>query len=395
MNICFFSQEYPPNTHVGGIGTYTYNMAGAMAASGHTVHVIISGSNGFKSYTDNGVVIHPISQKNLKPLELSRLMYSIAAARELGRTGCKFDIVQASEYGSEAFWLSLHKQVPLVTRLATPSFLIEKLNGKTGSGRRPFCRFMEKQQTLRSDGIFTSTKALALAVAKEWEIRNEKISVIPNSIDISRVIRLGENGACPEELRGHPFMLYFGRLEERKGVRVLADALPAVFEQFNDVRMVFVGADLGYRGAPMQEYILARAGRHGSRVRFFDRLPHAELLPIVRAAKLVILPSLWEAFGFVSVEAMALGRPVIATSGSGFEEIIEKNVSGYLVEPGHCAPLAEQIIQCLGNESGLLKISSKARERAQDFEVSRMALRLIDYFEKVRARWLQQGGAEL
>jgi glycosyltransferase involved in cell wall biosynthesis len=116
---------------------------------------------------------------------------------------------------------------------------------------------------------------------------------------------------------------------------------------------------------------------------FFDNLQHQDLFPIVDSAKIVILPSLWEAFGFVCVEAMALGRPVIATSGSGFEEIIENNVSGYLVEPGDSDLLAQKIITALTNEEGLRRISVEAAKRARDFEASKVALNLLAYYKRV------------
>jgi glycogen synthase len=388
MNICFCSQEYPPDTHVGGIGTYTYNVASALAAIGHTVHVITSTPDRGRSYTDNGVAVYRIHHCNSRPLELSRLRYSRAVASQLNRMRCRFDLVQASEYASEAFWFSLHRRTPLVTRLATPTFMLQRLGGER-PGRR-FCAFLEKQQALRSDGIFSSTRALADAVSRGWTIDSGRIAVIPNSVDVSRIVRLAANGGCPEELHGRDFLLYFGRLEERKGIRVLADALPRVLEEFSSLLVLFVGADSGYHGKPLRDYIKTRAGGHSHRIRFFDNLPHSELLPIVGAAKLVVLPSLWEAFGFVSVEAMALGRPVIATSGSGFEEIIENNVSGYLVTPGNPSALAEKIVQSLRDDTGLHRISAGARERARDFEVSRVAPKLIAYYQDIRARWSRQ-----
>ncbi|MBP1607945.1 MAG: putative Phosphatidylethanolamine N-methyltransferase [Acidobacteria bacterium] len=391
MNICFCSQEYPPDTHVGGIGTYTYNMAGALAALGHNVHVITSTPWEDRDYSENQVTVHRIRYRSFRPLELSRLNYAHRVASRLKQTGCTFDIIQASEYASEGFWLSLFGKTPFVTRLATPSFLIEKLNGKSFASRRLFCDVMEKQQTLRSAAIYASTKALAAAVAEGWGIEKHRIDVFPNSVYISRIVTLGRNGALPENLRGVAYMLYFGRLEERKGVRVLADALPSIFERFPDIHMLFVGSDLGYRGAPMQDYVRSKAGRYSVRLRFLDNLPHAKLLPIVNEAKLVILPSLWEAFGFVCVEAMALGRPVIASSGSGFEEIINDNVSGYLVEPGDWRALADKIQHALRDETGRTSIALAAEKRAQDFEVSRIAGRLADYFEQIRGRCSRQG----
>lgn len=392
MNICFISQEYPPETHGGGIGTYTYNMAKALAKLGHTVHVVTSTQDSERTYQDKDVWVHRLKSRRVKPKELWLVKHSYSVAKKVSQILCSFDIVQASEFESEAFWYALRKKAPLITRLSTPFFLIEELNGKVFRGPRPFFNWMEKKQALRSDGIFTSTQALAKAVIEKWGIEARRVEIIPNSLDISRVIRLGKDGPVPEILKNKDFLLYFGRLEERKGVPVLAQALPSVFERFPYLKMVFVGSDLGYRGSSMREYIQQESGEYWRKLIFFENLPQERLFPVVNSAKIIILPSLWEAFGFVCLEAMALGRPVIATSGSGFEEIIGNGVSGYLVEPGRSELLAEKIINGLKDEEGLRRISEGARKRAQDFEVSNIANKLLAYYEKTREEWLKKKG---
>ena len=161
MNVCFLSQEYPPGTHLGGIGTYTYNMASSLVKLGHTVHVITSTYNSDRSFDYNGVWVHLVKKQDFRVKELSILSYSHSVAKKLSQIDCQFDIVHASEFGSEAFWFALNKKYILITRLATPFFIIEKLGGKVFVGPRPLFNWMEKKQTLKSDGIFTSTKALA------------------------------------------------------------------------------------------------------------------------------------------------------------------------------------------------------------------------------------------
>lgn len=388
MNICFLSQEYPPETHVGGIGTYTYNMAIALKNLGHTVHVLTSTNNCDQTIRENGVWVHRIKKKELIPLELSRFIYSYLVAKKISMIECQFDIVHASEYANEAFCLSLNKPFPLVTRLATPTFLVEELNRKMFLGPRPFFNWMEKKQTLNSDGIFSSTHALAKKVTKKWHIKPSLVDIIPNSIDLSRVKRLGHNMPVPSDLESKDFLVYFGRLEERKGLAVLARALPVVFNQFPSLYIVFVGSDTEYRGISMKRHVKEKAGEYIDRLVFYDNLPHDKLFPIVKASKLVVLPSLWEAFGFVCVEAMALGKPVIASSGSGFEEIIDNNSSGFLVKAGSSEMLAEKIISSLKDKENLHRISVGALKKAQDFEVSKVALRLLAYYEKIQDQWL-------
>ncbi|MBZ5495962.1 MAG: glycosyltransferase family 4 protein [Acidobacteriia bacterium] len=386
MKICFLSQEYPPESHFGGIGTYTYNVAVEIARLGHTVHVVTSTRARPRTYDEHGVFVHRIRQRNLRPQELSRLFYSFQVAGKVAEIQCPFDIVQSSEFGAEGYVLSLRRRFHLVTRLATPFYLTEKLNGKSVSGSRLLFDMFERVQTLRSDGIVASTRAIARTVAEKWRIDLSKIQIIPNSVDVGRIRQLGAGKDVPEILKDREFVLYFGRLEERKGVHVLARAVPAVLGEFPEICAAFIGSDAGYQGGSMRAYIREQAGGYQERLLFFDNLPQENLFPIVRCAKLVVLPSLWEAFGFVCVEAMALGRPVIATAGSGFEEIIVDGVSGLLVEPGNVESLSSGIIKLLRDRAWREKIATKAEARASDFEVSRVLPGLINYYEQVRSK---------
>jgi glycogen(starch) synthase len=392
MNVCFFSREYPPETHAGGIGTYTHNTAVALSGLGHEVHVIASTRGSGGTSCVDGVWLHRLGTSGDAPRGLDRLRYSRSVARAAGKIGVRFDIVQASEFGAEAFWFSLRKRAPLVTRLATPLFLTERLNAAAQSAGRILVNRMERAQTRRSDGVLASTRALAGVAAAEWKIPPSRIEVIPNSVDVGRIVRLAESRPLPQILRNKPYLLYFGRLEERKGIRVLADALPSFMEKDAEIWVVFAGSDSGYQGTPFREIIEDAAGlRARNRLVFFDNLPQEELFPIVAAARIVVLPSLWEAFGFVCVEALALGRPVIATSGSGFEEIIDDGDSGYLVAPGDSGRLAAKILACLRDDTELSRISAGAKKRAADFAVTRIVPRLLQFYERVREERPAQG----
>jgi glycogen(starch) synthase len=382
VRICLLSQEFPPDSHFGGIGTYTYNVAAGLARRGHTVHVVASTRSSPSTRYEEGVWVHRIKHPRLRPDELSRLFYSIQVARKVVDAGCPFDIVQASEFRSEGYILARTHRFPLVTRLATPSYLTAQLNRKA-SFNRPLSNRMERSQTVRSNGIISSTKSLAKSVSESWRIDMSCIRIIPNTVDVARVVRLGTDSGVPATLADGDFAVYFGRLEERKGVHILARALPSVLERHRNTKMVFVGADAPYQGGSMRPYIRRMAANHQERILFLDNQPQEKLFPVVARAKLVVLPSLWEAFGFVCVEAMALGRPVLATSGSGFEEIIIDGESGHLLPPGNADLLSEAMIRILGDPEGRRRVGAAAAARAGDFELSRILPMLIDYYENV------------
>ncbi len=136
----------------GGIAAYTEKTSRALAAHGHDVHVIAEGAPAAQELRD-GVWFHHVPTGRLRPSVLARTRAVSAALRALD----DFDIVQACEWGGEAWAWSLHSGAPLVTRLATPHFLIEELNEVPTAQRmrQSFSRWLERSQVRwRDDGVF-------------------------------------------------------------------------------------------------------------------------------------------------------------------------------------------------------------------------------------------------
>lgn len=390
MRICLISREYPPETHIGGIASYTYKTAAALARLGHEVHVVTAAWKPGAEYEENGVQVHRFEEPRVKPRELQAVAHARRVAETIANIPGRFDVIQACEWGGEAAWYALTpgRRALLVTRLATPLFLIEQLNQNSRYGARGLVfRYMEYTQTRRSDGIISPTRALAEIVCRGWKIAPERVMVVPTGMDPAPVLA-NSNGPLPEVLRGNDgkpleYLLYFGRLEERKGVHILGQALPAVLKAHPALKAVFVGDDLSYRGGSMREAITALNQAHADRLIFLPRLPQKELFPIIKAARLVTLPSLWENLANTCLETMQLGRPVVATRRCGFEEVIEDGVSGFLVEPGDAADLERHLLEVLADPLLLERVGAGAQRRVEDFAIDPMAARLADYYAQL------------
>jgi glycosyltransferase involved in cell wall biosynthesis len=279
-----------------------------------------------------------------------------------------------------------------VTRLATPLFLVERLNQHAQYGVRGLVfRLMERLQTQRSDGIISPTRALADIVCRGWHLAPERVAVVPTGADPAPV-QDDSDGPLPDALQGVEYVLYFGRLEERKGVQVLGQALPAVLSAFPNLKAVFVGDDLSYRGGSMREAIRAMNTGHAERLIFLNRLPPKELFPIIKASRLVVLPSLWENLANTCLEAMQVSRPVVATKHCGFEEVIEDGVSGLLVDPGDAQRLSSKILEALADPALLERVGQQAFRRVGEFGIDALAARLAEHYAQL-LRSLQRGSA--
>lgn len=214
---------------------------------------------------------------------------------------------------------------------------------------------------------------LATLVAKDWRIPRHNIQVIPNSVQVDWVRNLA--AAEPRQISGE-YLLYFGRLEKRKGVHIIAQALPEIFSRNSEIKMVFVGRDTG-----LKDEILRENHRYHNRIVFFDTLEKGKLFGMIRYSKLILLPSLFENMSNAGLEAMALGRPIIGTYKTSFEEILEDNVDGFLVEPEDSRALSAKILWCLEMKD-LERVGQNAYRSIQRFDSRKIVSQNIDFYRR-------------
>jgi glycosyltransferase involved in cell wall biosynthesis len=361
----------------GGIGAYTEKTSRTLAAMGHEVHVLIPGTSQLATEIVDGVRLHRVPTGRIRPQALARSLAVNRALRRLGR----LDIVQACEWEGEAWWYSLHPGASLVTRLATPHFVVEDQEQMPRLRRwRTFVRrWLERSQTRRSARVISPSTTLAGEVARRWRLRPESITIVPTGIRRPRAA----DGSLPEDLRQLEYVLYFGRLERRKGVDTWIDALPEVLASRPSLHAVFVGDDGGMQGRLFIEIARERCGEYWPRLHFLPEMPQARLFPIVAAARMVVMPSRSESLANACLEAMALGRPVVATRGTGLSELITDGVDGFLVPPGDVAALAATVRTAVSDDALLARVRQAARRRAGDFDLDRMVDKLVRVYEDV------------
>lgn len=141
-------------------------------------------------------------------------------------------------------------------------------------------------------------------------------------------------------------LLYLGRFERRKGVQDLLRAVTSI--ESDEVRLTLLGGDTDTAplGTSMRAQLeLVASGDH--RIEFLDAVPRSELGRVIQAHDAVVLPSLWEAWPYVGLEALRLNRPLITTSAGGFTEMVRPDVNGWRTDSvgaDHLAELIEQLI---------------------------------------------------
>jgi glycogen synthase len=382
MHLLFISYEYPPDTGFGGIATYIQQVAELLSLKGNQVHVIAASP--INSYTR---AINPSLTLTLLRCSSTEEFRKVspAAAWQLHQRW-PIDLIEVPEYGAEALHIkSMLPSVPLAVKLHTPRYLIRRLNNfyydklwfrrlkKLIFGNYRYKNDLEYQAIQKADYILSPSTSLRKIVASDWRIPLEKIRLAPNPYSTAKFVP----ALVPPD---DSLILYFGRLETRKGVVAMADAIPIILREFPRATFMFLGRDsVGpFRERSMLAVLKAKLRDQLSRIIFSEAVPLHEIPSILSKAAVVVLPSIWENFPNVCLESMLAGKPVVGSREGGMFDMLQEVQDVSLVDPLDPVDIARKTLFFLNNPSIATEIGLQNQRRAQGF----YAKEVIDYLQQ-------------
>jgi glycosyltransferase involved in cell wall biosynthesis len=221
-----------------------------------------------------------------------------------------------------------------------------------------------------ADGIVVTTTDYAASsfLGPQLASSDARLAVIPHGIDLTHLSPNGDGEVDRAQLgiTRRPLIFFLAQLDRThyfKGLHILFDALARIPEA-----ALVVGGD----GNMRREYeSRAQALGLAERVHFAGDIPDEQLPTYYRAADVVVLPSVdrTEAFGLVLLEAMACGRPVVASRLPGVRTLVDEGRTGYLVEPGNAVDLAETIERCAAETTVLGAAARRVVEQRFNWDV--------------------------
>lgn len=356
-------------------------MAHALVGAGHRVTVISRSVNGGSVTDDRGVEVHRISPAprwdNVPILwRLNRIWPGFAWAAMLRLRSVHrqqpIDLVEAAEVRADGFFVGFMPGRPkVVTRLHTAQIFVDRLNRIERSRRREY--WLEKKSILRANLLTAPSRAM-VDLTRTWvPFPDERTFVVPNPVD--------ENKFCPSSVAKKDVVVYAGRLERRKGLDTIAQAIPTVLKRFPSAEFLFIGSDGTDHDGITWSHKLRDDPAYRGRLRFEEK-SRDNLIQTYQEAAVCILPSVWENFPYALLEAMACGAPVVATSCGGFPELIENGVSGFLVPVNDPKALALRIGELLADPKLRQDIGKNARKRVEElFSVERVLPTMVAAYE--------------
>lgn len=394
MRILLVSWEYPPVV-IGGLGRHVHHLATALAADGHDVVVLSrrpfrtdAGTHPTIDTLDEGVrVLAAAEDPHEFDFATDMMAWTLAMGHAMVRAGLGLaagpapwrpDVVHAHD------WLVAHPAIALAQFFDVP--LVSTIHA-TEAGRHsgwvsgPTSRqvhAVESWLVRESDALIACSASMRAEISDLFGPGLGEITVIPNGIDASRW-PFARRRPHPRP----PRLLYLGRLEYEKGIHDAIAALPRIRQAHPGTTLIVAG------DGTQEQWLIEEARRHRVRraVTFAGRLDHDGLVEMLHDVDAAVLPSHYEPFGIVALEAAATGAPLVTSTAGGLGEAVIDGRTGVSFAPRDVAALAAAVVSVLDDPAAAQTRAMAARDRlTADFAWHTVATRTAAVLRGARRR---------
>ncbi|HNP58050.1 MAG TPA: glycosyltransferase family 4 protein [Gordonia sp. (in: high G+C Gram-positive bacteria)] len=402
MKLLLVSWEYPPVV-VGGLGRHVHNLAVALAELGHDVVVLTRRPTGTDATTHPTTVTTAEGVRIIAAAEdppefdfgSDMMPWTLAMGHAMVRAGLRVlrddgtgqawipDVVHAHD------WLVAHPAVALAEFYDVP--LVATIHA-TEAGRHSGWVAAKTNRQVHSvewwlareaDALITCSTSMRDEVNRLFGPELAEIQVIHNGIAVEEWPhrRLEESGTVPSD--GPAELLFAGRLEYEKGVQDLLAALPRI-------RRTHPGTTLTIAGSGTQlEWLLELARKHRvvGAVTFRGSVDRAELIELMHRSAAIVLPSRYEPFGIVALEAAATGVPLVVSTAGGLGEAVTDTHTGMTFPPADVTALAAAVRTTLDDPEAAAQRARRAFDRlTEEFSWRTVAERTTGVYVAAKRR---------
>jgi len=387
MRIALISQAYPP-MQGGGIATQTQLKAHGMAARGHEVHVITHRH----ALPPGGGLEGPVRLWTVPPVPADRdwvteperwRQHSGAVAAAIGELHARapLDVVEFAEYGAEGYdYLREPGRVATVVQLHGPLVMLAHTIGwpEVDSDFYRECTRLEAACVQAADVVYSSSDCSRGWCARYYGLDPTGVETLHTGVDVE----LFRPGVCAPADR--PTIVFVGKLVGNKGVGELTRAAVALAREVPGLRLRLIGPG----DAGLTRHLHELAAAFPGLLETPGLVKRADLPAELCQAHVFAAPSFYEGGpGFVYLEAMACGLPVVAGAGSGASEVVRDGETGILVPPQDVAALTEALRRLLADAAGRTQLGRQARQYVETHADSRRCLDRLEALYVRAARW--------
>jgi glycogen(starch) synthase len=390
MRALVFSWEYPPVIE-GGLGRHVRKLAERLTAEGAEVHVLTRAGGQLPALEcRHGVHVHRVTQPPF-PRDVEQFLRWVKGMnQDMARLGAElmqaleFDLVHSHDWlvADAAARVARAAGLPwLVTVHATE---YGRHQGWVRKHPQSKIHAAERRMARGADHVITCSDYMAGHVAQVFGVAPARITAIPNGIDPEDLIAAPEPELAALRARfaepDERLVLMVGRLVYEKGFHLALDALAPLVRRGERVRFVVAGSGTAESELKAQARQLGLA-RHGSFLGWAgDDLLHS----LYRVADLCIVPSIYEPFGLVALEAMASGCLCVVADTGGLREVVPADGTAGLRFPCNDADaLQELLLRVLTDDAARTQLVAEAREHVLQFDWTEVARRTLAIYDEL------------
>jgi glycogen(starch) synthase len=372
--VLILSWEYPPLIE-GGLARHVRKLSEGMVEQGQEVHVLTRGGEESPAEEEvAGVVIHRVREPK-RPTDLGEFVAwvermnadMLAAGVELGDR-YEFGIVHGHDWlvAIACDHLARRFGAPLVTTIHATEH--GRHQGWVDKHPQSYIHGVERWITNRADRVIACSYYMREQIADIFSVADEKVTVIPNGIDPGdlqapggpELERLRREFAMPDER----LVLLIGRLVYEKGFQLALEAMPDLIRRVPRTRFLVAGSGTHEPELRRQAAELGLM-EHGT---FLGWIGDDVLHSLYRIADVCVVPSIYEPFGLVALEAMASGCPCIVADTGGLREVVPHDEAGLRFRARDPGALAEVAARVLSDDELGHRLVAEAYEHLRRFD---------------------------
>ncbi|WP_084740275.1 glycosyltransferase family 4 protein [Cryptosporangium aurantiacum] len=381
------SWEYPP-VMVGGLGRHVHALATSLAAAGHEVTVVSRHTDG-AAYDEVVEGVRVVRVPEDPPVfafdEQTLLAWTMAFNHALARAALRVADETAPDVIHAHDWLVAHAATTLKHQLGVP--LVATVHA-TEAGRHqgwlpgPLNRSIHSIEwwlTYEARRVITCSEYMRWEVTRLFDLPPDKCEPIPNGVDAHAWKPDPAAVAAVRKEYGGPLVLFAGRLVYEKGVHNLLAAVPRLRRRHPGLRVVIAGE------GPHLDELKAQAKRLrlGRSVAWPGFLEGEKLATVAAAADCAVVPSIYEPFGMIALEATAAGTPLVVADTGGLREIVTHGITGLRFPAQNPAGLADAVTAILSDEVLARRLVRDARAvLARDYSWTTIADRTAGAYRR-------------
>lgn len=401
FSLCFLSRYINPES--GGIARFTYALAKGIASLGHDVHIITLGRDHNTVDFEEGIWIHRIVPEPKSLLNLPdsyhvsqfNLDYADAVYREIKRIAQhrKVDLVEAPIWDNEALVCLFDPAIKTIINLET-TLKVALENHVEWQNNSDIEKQIEIEKfVLENAKYFHSiSNAVVKTIEAKYELKLDRSSMGVVPLGLPDQSYNYQKKRCDENIQ----ILFVGRLEYRKGIDILLQAIPVLCREHPHIDFVIVGDDTLPAGTdkPFKDSFIQKYQNASfiDRVTFSGKVDDEILFQQYADCDIFVAPSRYESFGLIFIEAMMFSKPVIGCNAGGMKEIIEDRKNGFLVSAGDLQSLLEALNTLISSEKLRIEFGKNSRKiYEKKFTDEIMVDNVLSFYNTVLEKELQTG----